>query len=439
MKNICFYFQIHQPFRLKRYRFFDIGKDHYYYDDFNNEAIISRIAERSYRPALQTLSEMIENSGRKFKAAFSISGTALEQMEIYTPEVIESLKSLAKTGCIEFLSETYAHSLSSLFDEAEFERQVKLHSEKIENLFGQKPTVFRNTELIYSDEIGEKVYKMGYKGIITEGAKHILGWKSPNFVYTCASAPKLKVMMRNFKFSDDISFRFSNYSWDQFPLTAEKYIDWIAKTPADEPIVNLFMNFDTFGEFQTRESGIFNFLKALPKFAANQQIGFYTPSEVFQNTKAVDSIHVLHNISWADEERDTSAWLGNRLQKDAADKLYAIGERVRLSKDKRLMQDWNYLQSSDHFYYMSTKHSSDGAVHSHFSPYDSPFDAFTNYMNVLGDFIKRVEAQFPENIETEELNALLTTINNQESRIMELENELKKLKVAKSRKKETGK
>ena len=431
MKTICFYFQIHQPFRLKRYRFFDIGGDHYYYDDFNNEAIISRIAERSYRPALQTLAEMIETSGKKFKAAFSISGVALEQMEIYTPEVIESLKKLAKTGCIEFLSETYAHSLSSLYDEVEFERQVKLHADKIQNLFGQKPTVFRNTELIYSDEIGEKIYRMGYKGVMTEGAKHILGWKSPNFVYSCASAPKLKVLMRNFRFSDDISFRFSNHSWSEFPLTADKYIDWIANMDANEPVVNLFMNFDTFGEMQTRESGIFNFLKALPKCAESRGITFSTPGEVVKNIKAVDSIHVLHNISWADEERDTSAWLGNRLQKDAVGKLYSIGERVRLSKDRRLMQDWNFLQSSDHFYYMSTKHSSDGAIHSHFSPYDTPFDAFTNYMNVLGDFMKRVEAQFPETIESEELNALLTTINNQEAKIASLEQELKKQKTTK--------
>ncbi|MFZ4455303.1 MAG: glycoside hydrolase family 57 protein [Bacteroidales bacterium] len=433
MKTICFYFQIHQPFRLKRYRFFDIGSDHYYYDDFNNEAIISRIAERSYRPALQTLADMIESSGKKFKAAFSISGVALEQMEIHTPEVIESLKTLAKTGCIEFLSETYAHSLSSLYDEVEFERQVKLHSEKIQNLFGQTPTVFRNTELIFSDEIGEKIYRMGYKGVMTEGAKHILGWKSPNFVYNCASAPKLKVLMRNFRFSDDISFRFSNHGWSEFPLTADKYIDWIANTDENEPVVNLFMNFDTFGEFQTRDSGIFNFLKALPKCAENRKITFSTPGEIVKNIKAVDSIHVLHNISWADEERDTSAWLGNRLQKDAADKLYSISERVRLSKDRRLMQDWNYLQASDHFYYMSTKHSSDGAVHSHFSPYDTPFDAFTNYMNVLGDFMKRVAAQFPENIENEELNALLTTINSQEAKIASLEQELKKQKAPKKK------
>ncbi|MDD2798557.1 MAG: glycoside hydrolase family 57 protein [Bacteroidales bacterium] len=431
MKTICFYFQIHQPFRLKRYRFFDIGGDHYYYDDFNNEAIITRIAERSYRPALQTLSEMIENSGKKFKAAFSISGTALEQMEIHAPEVIESLKSLAKTGCIEFLAETYAHSLSSLYDDAEFERQVKLHSAKIQNLFGQTPVVFRNTELIYSDEIGEKIQKMGFKGVMIEGAKHILGWKSPNFVYNCASSPKLKILMRNYRFSDDISFRFSNQGWSGFPLTAEKYIDWIASTPENETNINLFMNFDTFGEFQTRESGIFNFLKALPRCAEERKINFRTPSEIFQSTKAVDSIHVMHNISWADEERDTSAWLGNRLQKDAADKLYSISERVRMSKDRRLMQDWNYLQSSDHFYYMSTKHSSDGAVHSHFSPYDTPFDAFTNYMNVLGDFIARVNAQFPDTIENEELNALLTTIHNQDHKIMDLEEELKKLKATK--------
>jgi len=433
MKTICLYFQIHQPFRLKRYRFFDIGSDHYYYDDFNNEAIISRIAERSYIPAIQAIHEMIEQSGQKFKVAFSISGTALEQMEIYAPEVIENLRTLVKTGCVEFLAETYAHSLSSLYDEDEFKRQVVMHSQKISSLFGQMPVVFRNTELIYSDEIGQKVAEMGFKGIIVEGAKHILGWKSPNYVYSCVAAPKLKMLMRNFRFSDDISFRFSNRNWDNYPLTADKYIDWIAKTPESEPLVNLFMNFDTFGEMHTQESGIFEFLKALPGCADRRGITFKTPSEVVSSLDAVDSIYVTYPISWADEERDTSAWLGNRLQKDAVSKLYSVGERVRLSRDRRLMQDWIYLQSSDHFYYMSTKHSSDGAVHSHFSPYDSPFDAFTNYMNVLGDFIDRVKAQYPDSIDNEELNALLQTINNQDNKINELEKELRKLKTPKKK------
>ncbi len=438
MKTICFYFQIHQPFRLKRYRFFDIGSDHYYYDDYNNEAIITRIAEHSYIPALQTIQEMISQTGGNFKVAFSISGTALEQLEIYVPEVIEHLRNLAKTGCVEFLAETYAHSLASLYDEAELSRQVQMHVNKIKNLFGLTPTVFRNTELIYSDEIGAMVHKMGFKGIITEGAKHILGWKSPNYVYSCAAAPKLKMLLRNFRFSDDISFRFSNQNWNCYPLTAEKYIDWIAQTPESEPIVNLFMNFDTFGEMQTRENGIFDFLKSLPQCAEARQINFRTPCEVIKEHQAVDSIYVMHPMSWADEERDTSAWLGNQLQKDAVGKLYSISERVRLSHDRRLMQDWIYLQSSDHFYYMSTKHSSDGAVHSYFSPYDSPFDAFTNYMNVLGDFIDRVNAQYPDTIDNEELNALLTTIYNQDAKINQLESELKKLKNNKKKTVKTG-
>jgi alpha-amylase len=334
---------------------------------------------------------------------------------------------------VEFLAETYAHSLSSLYDEDEFKRQVVMHSQKISSLFGQTPVVFRNTELIYSDEIGQKVAEMGFKGIIVEGAKHILGWKSPNYVYSCVAAPKLKMLMRNFRFSDDISFRFSNRNWDNYPLTADKYIDWIAKTPESEPLVNLFMNFDTFGEMHSQESGIFEFLKALPNCAEKRGISFKTPSEVVSSQDAVDSIYVTYPISWADEERDTSAWLGNRLQKDAVAKLYSVGERVRLSRDRRLMQDWIYLQSSDHFYYMSTKHSSDGAVHSHFSPYDSPFDAFTNYMNVLGDFIDRVKAQYPDSIDNEELNALLQTINNQDNKINELEKELRKLKTPKKK------
>ncbi|HRF69319.1 MAG TPA: glycoside hydrolase family 57 protein [Muribaculum sp.] len=424
MKAICFYFQIHQPFRLKRYRFFDIGNDHYYYDDFANDDIITRIAHRSYIPAAEALLRMIENTGGKFRCALSITGTALEQCEQYVPEFIDLLKKLADTGNVEFLAETYAHSLSSLIDPEEFAAQVRAHDEKINELFGQKPKVFRNTELVYCDEMAPMIYDMGYKGCITEGAKHILGWKSPNYVYSAASCPKLKLLLKNDKLSDDITFRFSNPEWDAYPLTADKYMDWIASTPAEEQVINLFMNLETFGEMQPRESGIFQFLEALPRFAAERGIDFWTPSEVVSKFKAVDSLSVLHPISWADEARDTSAWLGNKLQNEAFNKLYSVAERVRLCSDRRLKQDWQYLQGSDHFFYMSTKHMNDGAVHAMFSPYETPFQAFTNYMNVLADFIVRVEEQYPLSIENEELNSLLTTIRNQATEIEVLNKEV---------------
>lgn len=424
MKSICFYFQIHQPFRLKTYRFLDIGNDHYYYDDFANDEIITRIAQRSYLPACETLKEMFATYGKKFKVAFSISGIALEQIELYVPELIDALKELVQTGNVEFLTETYAHSLSSLADPEEFRLQVKEHSDKIYQLFGQRPKVLRNTELIYSDDISQLVYSMGYKGMITEGAKHILGWKSPNYVYSSAAAPKLKLLLKNSKLSDDISFRFNNNEWPEYPLTADKYINWIADLPEEEQIINLFMNFETLGELQPRESGIFEFMKALPRFAFEKNIGFITPSEAIAKMKSVSELAVPFPMSWADEARDTSAWLGNDLQNEAFNKLYSIAERVRLCSDRRLKQDWMYLQASDHFYYMCTKHLDDGAVHSHYSPYESPFTAFTNYMNVLADFIVRVEEQYPLTIENEELNALLTTIRNQEHEIAELNKEV---------------
>ena len=428
MKTICFYFQIHQPIRLKRYRFFGIGNDPYYYDDFSNESILQQVVEKSYIPANNLLLEMIASNKGKLKVAFSISGVALDQLERHAPEVLDSFKLLAKTDCVEFLAETNAHSLSSLEDPEEFRRQVEHHAKRIETLFNKKPKAFRNTELIYSDEVGQMVADMGYKTVITEGAKHILGWKTPNVVFQSAVNPSLKLLLKNSKLSDDISFRFSDRNWGQWPLTADKFIDWIDKHPANEPLFNLFMNYETFGNLQSRESGIFEFFRALPGFALEKGITFSTPSEVTAKLKPVEALPVAYPISWADEERDVSAWLGNSLQQEAFHKLYSIGERVRMSKDRRLLQDWQYLQTSDHFFYMSTKLSSDGILHQHFSPYDSPFDAFTNYMNVLSDFIKRVNAQFPSNIDNEELNSLLKTIQNQEKSIEKLELEVKKLK-----------
>lgn len=429
MKAICFNFQIHQPFRLKRYRFFDIGNDHYYYDDFANDDIISHVAERSYIPAARTLLGMISAPGSNFRCSISITGVALEQCEQYVPELIDLLKQLAATGRVEFTAETYAHSLASLIDPDEFAIQVKMHSDKIRELFGVTPKVLRNTELIYCDDLAPQILAMGYKGVMTEGAKHILGWKSPNYIYTAASAPKLRMLLKNSKLSDDISFRFSNYDWSEYPLTADKYIGWIADTPREEQIINLCMGLETFGEMQPASSGIFQFLEALPRFAAERGIEFVTPGEAIAKIKPVGELSVMHPISGADEARDTTAWLGNKLQNEAFNKLYSVAERVRLCDDRRLKQDWYYLQASDHLYYMSTKHMADGAVHSLFSPYETPFQAFTNYMNVLADFIVRVEEQYPMSIENEELGALLTTIRNQAAEIETLNKELTSVRL----------
>ena len=424
MKSVCFYFQIHQPYRLKRYRFFDIGNDHYYYDDFTNDDIITRIAERSYMPMAQTLLDMIESSHGAFKCALSITGTAIEQLQQYVPEFIDLLKKLAATGSVEFLSETYAHSLASLTDPEEFKRQVKEHDRLIHELFGQKPKVIRNTELIYDDDIAMQIAAMGFKGAITEGAKHILGWKSPDYVYNAASAPKLKLLLKNDKFSEMLSARFSDTNWPDYPMTADKYIDWIAALPEDQQIVNIFLSMETFGEFQPRETGIFDFMRALPRFAVEKGVGFMTPTEAVMKFKPVDAISVPYPMSWNSEARDVSAWRGNRLQNEALEKLYGAAERVNMCTDRRLKKDWEYLQSSDHFFYMSTKHLSDGS----FSPYESPYSAFTNYMNVLADFLVRVDEQYPLEIENEELNSLLLTIRNQAQEIELLGKEVKQLR-----------
>ena len=422
MKTICFYFQIHQPFRLRRYRFFDIGNSHYYYDDFQNEEIFRRITDKCYLPATRAITDMIKQSEGQFKVAFSISGTALEQMEIYAPELIYIFKELVKLGNIEFLAETYAHSLSSLGDADELKVQVKMHSDKIQSLFGVTPKVFRNTELIYSDDISELVYnQLGFDCMLTEGAKHILGWKSPNYVYSSAINPQLKFLLKNNRYSEDLSIRFGSYSWKEYPLTADKYISWIASTPEPEKIFNIFMNYEVLGSMHSAQTGIFDFFKALPHYAAKNNISFSLPTEIFASQKPADVISVAYPISWVGEEKDCSSWLGNVLQQEAFQKINTIGERVRLCEDRRIKQDWIYLQSSDHFYYMNTKHQY------LFSPYDNPYDAFNNYMNVLSDFMLRVEAQFPSSIENEELNSLLTTIRNQAKEIKQLEKELKKL------------
>jgi len=374
------------------YRFFDIGREDYYYDDFANKTILKRVAEKCYLPANELMLELIKRYKGNFKVTYSISGTVLEQFKEYAPEVIESFRELAKTGSVEFLAETYAHSLSSLTSAKEFKEQVLMHSNAIESLFGVKPKVFRNTELIYSDVVGAAVAEMGYTAMLTEGAKHILGWKSPNYLYTNAINPRLKLMLKNFRLSDDIAFRFSDRSWENWPLTSDKYAAWLANILSKEEIVNLFMDYETFGEHQGASTGIFEFMRNLPGMILSRgDIKFDTPSGICDRHQPVAPLHVPFPISWADEERDTSAWLGNELQNEAFAKLYALEDDVKNTNDPKLLSDFRRLQQSDHFYYMCTKFFSDGAVHKYFNPYDTPYEAFINYMNVLSDFNLRVQ------------------------------------------------
>ena len=426
MKTICLYFEIHQPFHLRRYRFFDIGNDHYYFDDRFNEENIQRLAHCCYMPATQLFLDMIRETEGKFHVAFSISGVTLDLLEHFAPEVIDRFKELAQTGCVEFLAETYAHSLVSLCGDDEFELQVSEHAKKIKVLFGQSPKVLRNTELIYSNGIGQRAFQMGFKGILTEGDKRFMGWHSPNYVYCCSSEPRLKILTRNSNLSNDVTFRFSNWNWDQFPLTADKYIKWIANVPKEEQVTCIFMNLETIGEIQRGESGIFDFFKALPKFAKEEGIAFLTPSEVIAQQKPIDQIRFDNPISWGDEERDVTAWLGNELQSQAFEKILNLSEKIRLSQDAQLLQDWYRLQASDHFYYMSTKHFSGGAVHQ--SPFSSPYDAFINYMNVLNDLTSRANDLVTYDVDAEEVDRMQQIINNQESEIAKLKKQLKEKK-----------
>ena len=391
-KSICLYFQVHQPNRLRLYRFFDIGKDSHYYDDFANRTILRRVAQKCYLPMNALLLDLIEANKGAFKVAFSISGSVLEQFDRYAPEVIESFRKLAQTGSVEFLSETYYHSLASLASPIEFKNQVLKHKAAIEHYFGVTPKAFRNTELIYSDAIGEMVYDMGFKTMLTEGARHVLGWKSPNFLYSCAQAPSLKLLLKNSSLSDDIAFRFSDRGWSDWPLTCEKYLSWIKAAAQNDEIVNLFMDYETFGEHQKAASGIFDFMRALPEIVIKDgEFEFVTPTQAAKKHRPVGDLDVMDPISWADEERDVTAWLGNELQNDAFNKLNDQAEKLALLNDEALWSDFGHLQESDHFYYMCTKFFSDGAVHKYFNPYDTPYEAFINYMNVLSDFILRVD------------------------------------------------
>ncbi len=426
MKTICLYFEIHQPVHLKRYRFFEIGTDHYYYDDYENERSIAETAQKSYIPALTTMLEMTQLYGKQFKVAFSLSGVAIELLEVYAPEVIELLQQLAETGCVEFLAEPYSHGLSSLANEEVFIEETKRQAKKIKEMFGQTPKVLRNSSLIYSDEIGSLAGRMGFKGMIAEGAKHILGWKSPHFLYHCAMDPNVKLLLRDYKLSDDISLRFNDSSWNEYPLFADKYVDWIAQLPEDEQVINIFMELCALGIFQPLSSNILEFLKALPAVAKQRGIVFATPSEIIGKTKSVSPMEVAYPVSWNDEERDTSCWLGNGMQREAFNKLYQEADRILACKDRRIKQDWDRIQASNNFRFMTTKPASVGMYRSF---YDSPYDAFTNYMNILGDFIKRVQDLFPLEVESDELNALYTTIHNQGEEIAVRDNEISRLRA----------
>ena len=424
MKTVCLYFEIHQNIHLKRYRFFDIGTDHYYYDDYENARSISETAERSYVPALTALIEMANANPGFFKCAISLSGCAIEQLENHAPQVIELLQQLNETGCVEFLAEPYSHGFSSLKNEECFKDEVQRLCKKVKLLFGKEPKIFRNSCLIYSDEIGELVAGMGFKGMHAEGAKHELGWKSPHFVYNCNRAPKLKLLLRDYSLSEDISFRFNDSSWSEYPLFADTYANWIAQLPEEEQVINIFMELCALGIFQPLSSNILEFMKALPQQFKERGITFITPSEICAKMKSAGSLDVTYPTSWVDEERDRSPWLGNIMQREACDKLYSIADRVRICRDRRLMQDFDYLQASNNLRFMSTKANSYGGYR---GIYDSPYDAFTNYMNILGDFITRVNDRYPLDIDNEELNSLLTTIKNQGDELALKDKEIEKL------------
>ncbi len=366
-----------------------------------------KVADKCYLPANNIIYDLIQRHKGKFKVTFSISGLAINQFRLYAPDVLDSFRRLAETGMVEFLAETNSHSLVSLRSRSEFERQINNHKKMLKEFLGVEPTSFRNTELIYSDQIGSWIADMGFKSMLTEGAKHVLGWKSPNFLYCNSINPRLKLLLRNFVLSDDIAFRFSNKDWNSWPLTAEKYASWINKLAPHSELLNIFLDYETFGEHNWKESGIFDFLNHMPGMVIKKTpFRFMTPSELTDILQPVSAISIPSPISWADEERDITAWLGNELQTSALNKLYSLALMVNNCKDGQIKKDWEYLQSSDHFYYMATKFFSDGAVHAYFNPYETPYDAFMNYMNVLSDFEIRLKKYFPDTAEQDQIYKL---------------------------------
>lgn len=429
MKNICFCFQMHAPYRLKRYRFFEIGQDHYYYDDMQTEDDITSLVNVSYMPLCKTLLEMTRLSKGKFRCALSISGTLLEMLEQFAPEMIDVLKELAATGCVEMVATPYAYSLAEVYSETEAAEQLQHQQAIVKELFGLQSSVVFGTELLYDDDIAIWLQKQGYKAVMTEGAKHVLSWKSPNYLYNSAAAPKMKVLLRNAGLSDELAFHFSDPAWSNYPIDADKYANRLAALPEEEQIINIWAGAETFGLRQNAGTGIFEFLKALPYFALEHNIGFQTPTEVIKKMNATDSIAVPYPMTWAGEAKDLSTYNGNDLQQEAIKKLYAVAERVHLCQDKQLKRDWLMLQDVNYLHFMN--HIDQGATH-----WESAYDAFINYMNVLADFLQRVDEQYPTTVDNEELNELLKTINNQEKEIASLEQQIKALK---KRKRETTK
>ncbi len=392
MAAVCFYFQVHQPYRLRHYTFFDIGADAFYEDEDANCDILLKVARKCYLPMNALLLSLIRRHEGRFKVSFSLSGTALDQFAAYAPELIQSYRELVATGCVELLSETYNHSLAFLYSPDEFREQVRLHDDRIEELFGVRPTVFRNTELIYNNALARAVEDMGYAAILAEGADHVLGWRSPNYVYRPAGCDRLKLLLKNYRLSDDIAFRFSDRNWPEFPLTAEKFAHWAGTAALSGDLINLFMDYETFGEHQWEASGIFQFMEALPdRLLRLPGFRFVTPSEAAAEHEPVAELDVHNFMSWADAERDLTAWLGNDMQHDAIETVYRLEERVKAGGDDGLLRTWRRLQTSDHFYYMCTKWFADGDVHSYFNPYGSPYDAYINYMNVMADFALRLD------------------------------------------------
>lgn len=395
MVPICIYFQVHQPLRIKKYRVFDVGVDHEYFNDqslgnLNNKGILAKVSGKSYLPTNELILKLIKKYP-KFKVSYSFSGVLLEQLEENFPKVLDSFKKIIATGRAEVLSETYYHSLSFFYSLPEFESQVLLHKEKIKKLFGVTPKVFRNTELAYTNELGAWADQKGYKAILAEGWNSFLGERSPNFVYSPKDAKKIKLLLKNYKLSDDIAFRFSEKSWSEWPLTADKFALWISKFKDGDQVLNLFMDYETFGEHQWEDSGIFKFLEKLPEEVLRYKGSrFITPREA-SKLPSVSEVDVPGIVTWADSERDLSAWTGNSIQKSAIEFIYNLGGQVTQTKDRKLIDDWRKFQTSDHFYYMCTKWFSDGDVHKYFNPHESPYDAFISYMNAATDLSLRTK------------------------------------------------
>ena len=389
MPSVCFYFQVHQPMRLRHYTVFD--KNDRYFDDYKNATICRKVANKCYLPANRLILDLIRRFDGRFKVAYSITGVLLEQLLSFSPEVMSTFDALAETGCVEFLAETYYHSLSFLYSRDEFIEQVDKHIETIDYYFGQKPRIFRNTELVYNNDLAALIESTGnFDAIITEGADHILGYRSPNFVYKPKGCDTLKLLLKNYSLSDDIAFRFSNRDWPQWPLTADKFAHWISNVNGNGNVVNLFMDYETFGEHQWEDTGIFDFMRHLPQeVLKHPDNNFKTPSEVVQSYQPVDTVDVPHIISWADIERDLSAWVGNAMQSNAIHELYRLEKKIKQTDDEKIISDWRKLQVSDHFYYMCTKYFADGDVHKYFNPYNSPYDSYINFMNVLDNLHSR--------------------------------------------------